>query len=372
MKKIIVIPDSFKGSMSSTLVTDILSSSIDKYMSTNVVKVPIADGGEGSVDCFLQIRKGKKIYTKVHSPDFKMINAYFGLLEDETAVIEIAESSGLTKQDHKHPVDSNTYGFGELIKKALDYHCKKIYLCLGGSATTDCACGMACALGACFYDESHNAFIPTGATLSKVKSIDITSLDSRIQETKFIVMSDVENPLYGKNGAAYIFGPQKGASRQQVQLLDNGLKHISKLLEDIYHIDPFTKGAGAAGGAGYGCLTFLNAEIISGIEGFLGLVHFDDLVKDCDLIVTGEGCLDKQSLMGKVLSGLKKHAPDTKIVSFCGKCKLSEDILEQNNIEVLEIAKETTIEESIKNGSYYLKKASDNYFEHLSLAEKIL
>lgn len=157
-----------------------------------------------------------------------------------------------------------------------------------------------------------------------------------------------------------------------VDLLDDGLKHISKLLEDIYHIDPFTKGAGAVGGAGYGCLTFLNAEIISGIEGFLGLVHFDDLVKDCDFIVTGEGCLDKQSLMGKVLSGLKKHAPDTKIVSFCGKCKLSEDILEQNNIKVLEIAKETTIEESIKNGSYYLKKASDKYFEHLSLAEKIL
>ncbi len=372
MKKIIVIPDSFKGSMSSTLVTDILSSSIDKYMSTNVVKVPIADGGEGSVDCFLQIRKGKKIYTKVHSPDFKMINAYFGLLEDETAVIEIAESSGLTKQDQKHPVDSNTYGFGELIKKALDYHCKKIYLCLGGSATTDCACGMACALGAGFYDDSHNAFIPLGASLSKVKSIDITSLDSRIHETKFIVMSDVENPLHGKNGAAYIFGPQKGASKKEVQLLDEGLKHISKLLEDIYHIDPLTNGAGAAGGAGYGCLTFLNAEINSGIEGFLELVHFDDLVKDCDLIVTGEGCLDKQSLMGKVLSGLKKHAPDTKIVSFCGKCELSKDILEQNNIEMVEIANGINTIESINNGPFYLKKASDKYFGNLSLAEKSL
>lgn len=199
MEKIIVIPDSFKGSMSSIEVADILSSSIDKYMSTNVVKVPIADGGEGSVDCFLQIREGKKVYIKVHSPDYKIIDAYFGLLEDNTAVIEIAESSGLTKQNQKHPVDSNTYGFGELIKKALDYHCKKISLCLGGSATTDCACGMACALGVCFYDDSHNAFIPTGASLSKVKSIDITSLDSRIHETIFIIMSDVENPLYGPN-----------------------------------------------------------------------------------------------------------------------------------------------------------------------------
>ena len=363
MNKVIIMPDSFKGSITSNEATDILSNVVQKYITPNIIKLPIADGGEGSTDCILRIKGGIKKETLVHSPDQQIIHACTGVLEDNTAIIELAESSGITKQDCLHPLDSNTYGFGELIKFALDCGYRKFYLCLGGSASTDCGCGMAKALGIEFYDSNNQSFIPSGGTLSKINRIDFSNLDKRIQESKFTIMSDVTNPLYGTLGAAYIYGPQKGASLEQIQLLDEGLMHVSKLIEEKTQVSPTLEGAGAAGGTGYGCVTFLNAEIVSGIDGLLNLCNFDSMLEDCSLIVTGEGCLDEQSLMGKVLSGIRKHAKDIDIVSFCGKCKVSKEELKTKHITAIEIAPNIPLEESIKNGKYYLEQSAEQYFK---------
>ncbi len=361
--KVIVIPDSFKGSMTSIEVSEIIASVIKEKTSDEVIALPIADGGEGSIDCILKVKNGKKKVVKVQSPDHRLIEASYGILEDHTAIIEIAECSGITKQIGLHPLDSNTYGFGELILDALNEGCRNFYLCLGGSATTDCGLGMASALGVKFYNERLVQFIPTGESLSKVTKIDKSGIDQRVLLSTFTILTDVTNPLFGEQGAAYIFGPQKGASKEDVLLLDQGLEHIAKVIQKDCYTCTKIKGAGAAGGTGLGCVAFLGGHITSGIEGFLELVHFDDYVREADYIITGEGCLDEQSLMGKVLSGIKHHAHQKKIVSFCGICKLSNEILEENNIEAIEISKGIALEESIFNGKKYLRNAISKYID---------
>lgn len=363
MQKIIVIPDSFKGSMSSQEVTDILAESAGKYMDCEICRLPIADGGEGSVDCILRAKGGSRKAVMVHSPEGKWIEAAYGILSDGTAVLEIAESSGLTKQTGFCALEASTYGFGELIKAALDEGCRKFFLCLGGSATTDCGCGMAAALGIIFYDQEGRTFVPAGGTLADVSKIDCSRLDQRIRASVFTVMSDVTNPLYGPFGAAYIYGPQKGASKEETAILDAGLIHVAEVIERDCQTEAPAAGAGAAGGAGYGCTAFLGAKVVSGIDGMLELCQFDTLVKDCDLVVTGEGCLDEQSLMGKVLSGIRQHSGDREIVSFCGICKVPEKELLQYHVAAVEIARGISIQESMEKGQYYLKLAADTYFK---------
>ena len=367
MQKVIVIPDSFKGSISSEEATEILATTAEKYLKCDVVKLPIADGGEGSVDCILRAKGGTKKFVQVHSPEGIMIEAAFGVMKDQTAVIEIAESSGLTKQTSFKALEATTYGFGELIKAALDIGCRNFFLCLGGSATTDCGCGMVAALGAKFYNQDGKEFVPVGGTLSEVSEIRLTDLDLRIKESTFTVMSDVSNPLYGTMGAAYVYAPQKGASPEEVKLLDEGLIHIGKLIEQESHVECNFNGAGAAGGTGYGCVAFLGASIVSGIDGFLQICDFDNALENCSLIVTGEGRLDSQSLMGKVLSGIRQHGKDINIVSFCGVCEISINELEEQKITPVEIARGVELKESMEKGAYYLQIAADSYFHKLSL-----
>lgn len=367
MQKVIVIPDSFKGSMSSQEVADILTTSAMKYLKCDVIKIPIADGGEGSVDCILRAKGGTRKLAKVHSPEGALIEAAFGIIDDHTAVIEIAESSGLTKQTGFHALEASTYGFGELIRAALEIGCRNFFLCLGGSATTDCGCGMAAALGVNFYNADKETFIPTGGTMSKVEKIDLSHLDQRVRQSTFTVMSDVINPLYGPMGAAYVFAPQKGATDEEVKILDAGLVHIAGVIERDCHVDFHMNAAGAAGGTGYGCAAFLGAKIVSGIDGLLSLCRFDTLLQDCGLIVTGEGCLDSQSLMGKVLSGIRQHSGDIRIVSFCGICKARADELADRNISAVEIGRGIPLAESMSNGRHYLSLAADAYFKILSL-----
>ena len=363
MQKVIVIPDSFKGSMTSQEVADILAESIEEHLKCEVVRLPIADGGEGSMDCILRAKGGSRKTVTVHSPEGKLIEVAYGILPDGTAVLEIAESSGLTKQTGFRALEASTYGFGELIRAALDEGCRKFFLCLGGSATTDCGCGMAAALGITFFDRDGRSFVPAGGTLSAVSQIDCSGLDQRIGEAEFTVMSDVTNPLYGPLGAAYIYAPQKGATKEEVAVLDAGLIHVAEVIEHDCQAMPPEAGAGAAGGAGYGCTAFLRAKTVSGIEGMLELCQFDALVKDCDLVVTGEGCLDEQSLMGKVLSGIRKHAGNRETVSFCGICKVPAEELCRNRVTAVEIARGISIQESMEKGQYYLKLAADTYFK---------
>lgn len=363
-KKIIVIPDSFKGSMSSETVADIISTAIKEETSYEPIKLPIADGGEGSTNCVIKSLGGEIKKAKVHSPENQIIEASYGITKDNIAVIEIAESSGITKQSKLNPLIATTFGFGELIKDALDKGARKFLLCLGGSATTDCGCGMAAALGVKFIDDYGEELIPTGATLLQVANVDMSQLDKRIRECSFTVMSDVENPLYGENGAAYIFAPQKGADENEVGFLDEGLRNISSVCEECGLVSSKgLKGAGAAGGAGYGCVAFLGANIVSGINAMLDICKFDELVINADMIITGEGKLDSQSLMGKVVGGIMARSIGKPMVVFCGICTMDEKELEEFKLDVVEIGKGISLEESIANGEKNLRDRATKFFK---------
>ncbi len=362
----IIIPDSFKGSMTSIEVADIVAAEAGKQGYSNVIRIPIADGGEGSVDCILNSMGGHKEYVQVMSPEYKEITAYYGITEEKTAIIEIAESSGITKQTSFQALQATTYGFGQLILDALEKGCRKFLLCLGGSATTDCGCGMAAALGVRFYDETGQTFVPVGGTLSQVTKIELDTLDPRIAESEFVVMCDVENPLFGEEGAAYVYAPQKGANAEEVILLDNGLKAICEKIKEATGTDYSTlKGGGAAGGAGCGCCAFLGAKLQSGIEAMLQISRFDEKKLNCGLIITGEGKLDRQSLMGKVLSGIKRHAGELPITVFCGICAIEETELKELGIRAIEIGRGIPVEESMKNGKYYLQQKASEYFKEM-------
>lgn len=363
-RKVIIMPDSFKGSMTSAEVASIIGKEA-KLAGWETEEIPIADGGEGSIECILSVLGGERVATTVYGPDGNLRSAFYGVTNDKTAVLEIAESTGITKQNSLNPMTSDTFGFGQMISDALEKGLRKFFICLGGSASTDCGLGMAAALGAKFYDKEGKEFIPCGGRLKEVAGIDISNLDPRISESSFRVMSDVESPLYGEKGAAYVFSPQKGASPSEVKILDDGLRHVAPLIMEATNT-PFerVKGAGAAGGSGYGCVAFLKAEIASGIESILDLVDFDSRVKDADLVITGEGKLDSQSLMGKVLSGIKKRTADIPIVSFCGICDADTEELKILNVTAVEIGRGIHIDESMRRGPENLKKAAKQFFSY--------
>ncbi len=365
-KKVIIIPDSFKGSMSSEKVAGVLNEIILQRKGCDTISIPIADGGEGSTRCILEALGGTYKNVRVHSPENTIINARYGITHNRVAVLEIAESSGLTKQKTLNPMTANTYGFGEMIKDALDEGLRDFLLCLGGSASTDCGCAMASALGMKFFDVAGRIFVPCGKTLKNVVSLDASDMDERVFSSRFTVMSDVENPLFGPLGAAHVFSPQKGADSEEVMALDSGLKHISDVMRKAGFKDPgIVKGGGAAGGAGYGCFAFLNAKIESGIDAMLDICHFDEKISEATYVVTGEGKLDEQSLMGKVVGGIHKRSEGKPMLVFCGINELSEDKLSELGIRAVEIGKGIPTEESIKNGEVYLRKAANSFFASL-------
>lgn len=302
MKKVILAPDSFKGTMSSIKICNIMEEVINKHIpDIDVIKIPVADGGEGTVECFLEALGGSIIQTEVSGPFFDKINSFYGILPDHTtAIIEMAAAAGLPLAgDKKDPTITTTYGVGELIKHAVTENgIRKIIIGLGGSSTTDGGTGMASALGIKFYDEMDKEFIPVGGTLEKIARIDLSGLIKEIKDCTIVAMCDVDNPLYGKNGAAYIFGPQKGADDESVRLLDKGLEHLANQLKRQFNLNVAQKpGAGAAGGLGAGILAFLNGSLESGIETVLDTVKFDALLSDANIVFTGEGRIDGQSLL---------------------------------------------------------------------------
>ena len=309
MKKILLVPDSFKGTMSSSAICAIMQKSIKEfYPDAQVLSLPVADGGEGSVDAFLAALGGEKKAALVQGPFGRKMESFFGILKDTTAVIEMAACAGLPLAGaDKNPAVTTTYGAGELIKAALDAGCKKIIMGIGGSATNDGGCGAAAALGVKFYGRDGE-FIPAGGTLHQIEKIDKTGLDDRLQKIELITMCDIDNPLYGENGAAYIFGPQKGADTEMVKFLDAGLKHLADTVKKDFSVDiADTAGAGAAGGMGYGMRVFLGSTLQMGIETVLDTVNFDELVKGVDCVFTGEGKIDSQSLRGKVVIGIAQR-----------------------------------------------------------------
>ncbi|MCL2034742.1 MAG: glycerate kinase [Oscillospiraceae bacterium] len=316
MRKIILMPDSFKGTMSSMEICSIMREAIlEFYPGADVVSIPVADGGEGTVDCFLAAIGGTKVTVPVKGPYFKTIDACYGILPDKTAVIEMSACAGLPLVgDRKSAENTTTYGVGQLIGNAIDQGCGKIILGLGGSATNDGGAGAAAALGVLFFDSDGNTFIPTGSTLHKICSIKTDCVIPKIREVQITVMCDIDNPLCGQNGAAYVFGPQKGADEATVRLLDEGLHHYADvILRDTGMDVKDIPGAGAAGGMGAGMTAFFNVRVQMGIDTVLDTVGFQEIVKDASVIFSGEGRLDSQSLGGKVVVGIARRARNANV-----------------------------------------------------------
>ncbi|PIE98942.1 MAG: glycerate kinase [Treponema sp.] len=321
MKKILLIPDSFKGTMSSAEVCALMEEAVSDILAdTQTVSIPVADGGEGSVEAFLEFLGGEKKMLQVKNPFFEEIESFYGILNTEkskfpkTAVIEMAACAGLPLAFGRlDPSLTTTYGVGQLIEDALKNGCENIILGLGGSATNDGGCGAAVALGVRFFDKSGKSFVPVGGTLKDICNIDISGLNPLLKEAKVTTMCDIDNPLFGKNGAAYIFAPQKGANPAMVEELDKGLKHLASIVEkclgaDLNSDTAKIAGTGAAGGMGYGNLIFFGSELKMGIETVLDTVQFDRQLEDASFVFTGEGKLDSQSLRGKVVVGVARRA----------------------------------------------------------------
>lgn len=319
MKKIVIASDSFKGSVSSADVAQSAREGILRvFPECEVICLTVSDGGEGLYETLLQQLKGKQIICSAHNSQMETINAGYILSEDgKTAVIETAAANGLAliPKEKRNPMEATTFGTGELIKNAIRRGCRNILLGIGGSATNDAGTGMLQALGIRFRDENGTILGYGGKILTRIASIDESGVLPELKDCRFTIICDVNNPLFGPNGAAYVYAPQKGADHEQVRFLDKGLRNFSHIIEQEKGINiSKVSGAGAAGGMGAACLAFFHAQLKSGIETVLEIIGFDKLIAGADLIITGEGKLDRQTIMGKTASGIlaaarKHHIP---------------------------------------------------------------
>lgn len=309
MKKCVVVSDSFKGTVSSCEICAIAQRVIPRHFpACEVVCIPVADGGEGTVDCFVQAMGAQRVeITVTNALGEKSAAAYARL--GELAIIEMAAAAGLPQVGERRcPGTATTYGVGELIAHAVDSGCRKILLGLGGSATNDGGCGCAAALGVGFLDADGQSFVPVGDTLGRIARIDTAEAAALLRSVEITVMCDVTNPLYGPTGAAYVFAPQKGADAEKVKSLDAGLRHFGDVIRSQYGLDVSAMpGAGAAGGMGAGCVALLGGTIQSGIDAVLDVTGFDRQLEGADLVITGEGRIDSQSADGKVVSGVARR-----------------------------------------------------------------
>ena len=313
LKKIVVASDSFKGSLTSLDVAQNVEKAIrEVYPLCDVLKVNVADGGEGTMEALQQTLGGVRVSLVVKDPLGREIEATYVILNDGiTAVVEMSAASGLPllKSDERNPLKTSTYGTGQLICDALDRGCRKILVGIGGSATNDAGMGMLQALGFRFLDAQGNQLQPVGANLQLVSSIDSTGRHPDLDKTEFVVACDVKAPLYGRNGAAYVFAPQKGADQKMVEMLDAGLRHFSEVSSAMAGYDcSQMQGTGAAGGLGYAFRQYLDARLERGIEMVLDAIGFDDIISGADLVITGEGRVDSQTLTGKTPFGVAQHA----------------------------------------------------------------
>ena len=308
-KTIVIASDSFKGTLSSLDICHLFEEHFKDRKDISLITLPIADGGEGSLDAISKILDGRFIDIEVCGLYFNKIKSRFFVDDNNNAYIESASVVGLSlANEDNNPGLVTTCGIGEQIGTAIDLGYKNIYVFLGGSATNDAGCGLAAALGTKFYDENNLEFIPVGLNLKDIKKIDSTLTKNYLKDVKITVLSDVKSPFYGKEGAAYKFAKQKGANDEEIVLLDEGLKHLSTIVSRDLSIDLVNvPGSGAAGGLGGGLFAFCNSKIVSGIDTLLDLIKFDDIIADADLVISGEGKLDKQTLDGKVIDGVAKR-----------------------------------------------------------------
>lgn len=327
--KLVIAPDSFKESLDAQQVAFAIERGFQSiFPEIQTVCVPVADGGEGTTEALVAATAGELIAQPVRGPLGEPLNAIWGLLGEQpdtalTAVVETAAASGLDKisSAQRDAMRATTYGTGELILAALERGVRRIILGLGGSATNDGGMGLLSALGARFLDAKGEVLEAGGAALARLASIDLSQMDSRVAETEFLVACDVDNPLLGERGASAIFGPQKGALPEQVEQLDTALANLADISADLMRKDTRdVAGAGAAGGLGYALVQFLNARMAPGIDLVLEAVRFDEHLQGADLVITGEGRVDGQSLSGKTPVGVARWAKrhDLPVIALCG------------------------------------------------------
>ena len=340
--KILIASDSFKGSLSSLEVAEALEMGIKgTYDKVDIIKLPTADGGEGTLDAILSCLSGERISVRVKDPLGRIINSYYGLVDDGvTAIIEMAQASGiiLIKEDEKNPLITTTYGTGQMILDAMEKGAKRIIIGLGGSATNDGGVGMAQALGISFRDKDGKEIGYGGGNLLQISSIDTTNIHPGVKDIDIIGISDVSNVFYGEQGASFVFGPQKGGSKKDIELLDAGLVHLSEKIKEYYSKDISSlKGSGAAGGLGGGIIAFLNGELQSGVEKVLDIIGFDKIAEEADLVITGEGRIDNQTKFGKVPVGVAKRAKlyNKPVIAIAGSVGDDIDDLYQMGIDLV-------------------------------------
>lgn len=337
--KVLIAPDSFKSTLTSIRVAEIISD-VFKSSTIKTFPIPIGDGGEGTIDAILYSLGGRKKNVEVLDPLGRRIKTYYGF-KNATAYIEISKAAGLMLLDESeyNPSQTTTIGFGQMIKDAMKSGAKKIYLGLGGTATNDAGIGMLSALGVKFYDENGIEIqgFKSGSLLKKIKKIDASDITENIKETEFIVISDVQNPLTGNNGASKIFATQKGASPKMVEELEKGMINFADIIKKDFGIDPEFAGAGAAGGVGASLKVFLNANIKSGIDCVIQLLELEKIIPDSDLIIVGEGSMDYQTAFGKAPVGIARIAKkyNKKVIAIAGKLGKSADSLYKEGIDLI-------------------------------------
>lgn len=379
MVRFVLAPDSFKESMTAKEVCIAMEKGLRRvFVDADIVHVPMADGGEGTVDSVVAATNGQKKYLTVHGPlKGQRVKAYYGILGDgKTAVIEMAQASGLmlVAPEQRNPLETSTYGTGELIKATLDDGVKTIIIGIGGSATVDGGLGMAQALGVEFKDKDQKLVAPTGAGLLKIEDISIAKLDQRLAKTKIIIASDVENVLTGPTGAAKVFGPQKGADPQMVAFLDEGLHHYAQMIKKYLRKEiEKVPGSGAAGGLGAGLMAFLNADIQPGVEVVANAVHLAEKVAQADYVFTGEGGMDFQTKYGKTPFGVaqvaqKYHKPVIAEAGYLGE--RIEELYEVGITAIFGIvARAQSLEESLKNGATNIERTTENIARLLKIEQ---
>ncbi|CAH2713776.1 Glycerate 2-kinase [Neobacillus rhizosphaerae] len=377
--KFVLAPDSFKESMTAKNAALAMQKGILKvFPDADCVMVPMADGGEGTVESLVSMTNGEIINTEVLGPLGEKVVADYGLLDEgHTAVIEMASASGLEliKPEDRNPLLTTTYGTGELIKHALEKGVSRILIGIGGSATNDGGTGMLQALGVSFKNKNGEELPFGGGALHQLHTIDLSGLDERIKKVKMDVACDVTNPLIGENGASAVFGPQKGATPEVVKLLDQNLAHFADVIhqflnKDITHLD----GGGAAGGMGAGLMAFLNAHLKKGIDLVIEYTGLEEQIKGADYVFTGEGSIDGQTLFGKTPFGVatiaKKHS--VPVIALAGRIGKDVDPLYDHGFTAIVgiLHGVSTLEEALKAGATNLAFASENICRILKNEQK--
>jgi len=367
--KFVLAPDSFKESMTAKNAALAMERGIRKvFPDAECVIVPMADGGEGTVESLVSMTNGEIIKMEVLGPLGEKVIAEYGLLgEGQNAVIEMASASGLEllKPEERDPLLTTTYGTGQLIMHALDKGVSRFLIGIGGSATNDGGAGMLQALGVSFKDEQGEELSFGGGALKRLHTIDVSGLDERIKDVKIDVACDVTNPLIGENGASAIFGPQKGATPEVVQVLDQNLAHFAEVMKaqlgkDIAHME----GAGAAGGLGAGLMAFLNAQLKKGVDLVIEYTGLEERVQGADYVFTGEGSIDGQTLFGKTPYGVAKIAEKYSIpvIAFAGRIGKGVEPLYENGFTAIIgiLTGVTSLEDALEAGEANIEFAAEN------------